>query len=383
MHNSKYKKIVYIVSAMYYPSGMAKILTEKMNWLAKNTQYEIWMVETERADLPHYYPLNPNIKSVNFDINFDSVYALPFFKRILAFKRKEHSFKKELTHLLINIRPDITISTMRREINFINKIHDGSQKIGEIHFGRSHYRIFNKSFFPTFLNRLITTYWQHQLLKEIKRLKRFVVLTHEDAACWPELKNLEIIPNFIPSIPKKQSTCKNKQVIALGRYTEQKGFDLLIDAWKIVESKHSDWKIDLYGSGDKDLYQKMADEKGLKNMKCHSSRRNLEDIYTTASIYVLSSRHEGFGLVLIEAMSYGVPCVSFACPCGPKDIISHNINGLLVKNGDVNDLAANLKILIENQTLRQKLGTQAKKDVQQWEINSTMQKWVYLFSSVT
>ena len=122
-------RLVYIVSAMYYPNGMAKILTDKMNWLAEHTNYEIWMIETERADLPHYYSLNPKIKFVNFDLNFDAIYSLSFIKRILAYKYKERKFEELLTNFLIRNKPDITISTLRREINFLHKINDMNSNI--------------------------------------------------------------------------------------------------------------------------------------------------------------------------------------------------------------------------------------------------------------
>lgn len=375
-------RIVYIVSAMHYPNGMAKVLTEKMNWLAEHTNHEIWMIETERADLPHYYPLHSNIKFVNFDLNFDTIYSQPFLKRILSYKNKEFKFKKMLSDFLIELKPDITISTLRREINFLHKIPDGSKKIGEIHFERSNYRIFQKSFLPSIINKLITLFWQKQLINKIKELDKFVVLTHEDYQQWGELKNIVVIPNFITEIPDNISTCENKQVLALGRYTEQKGFDLLINAWEIVEKKHLDWKLDIYGSGNWKYYQNLADSLGLSTILCHPVESDVATLYNNASIYVLSSRHEGFALVLFEAQSYGLPIVSFACPCGPKDIINET-NGILVENGNVRQLAEGIITLIEDEKRRKELGKMAISNVSRFHINGIMDKWVSLFNDVT
>lgn len=374
-------RLVYIVSAMYYPNGMAKILTDKMNWLAEHTNYEIWMIETERADLPHYYSLNPKIKFINFDLNFDAIYSLSFIKRILAYKYKERKFEELLTNFLIRNKPDITISTLRREINFLHKINDGSKKIGEFHFERSNYRLFQKSFFPSFVNSLITKYWQEQLIKRVKKLDKFVVLTEEDLQQWKELDNVIVIPNFIKEIPSIFSNCDSKKVIALGRYTEQKGFDLLIRAWKIVEERHPDWKLDIYGSGNWEFYQEMAISCGVMTLCCHPEESDVGNLYTNASIYVLSSRYEGFGIVLIEAQSYGLPVVAFSCPCGPKDIIS-DTNGILVENGNVLQLAEGIIRLIENQKKRTEMGTLARINAQRYLVDSIMNKWLSLFNEV-
>lgn len=375
-------RIVYIVSAMHYPNGMAKILTEKMNWLAEHTNHEIWMIETERADLSHYYTLHPNIQFVNFDLNFDAVYSLPFMKRIISYKSKELKFKKKLSDFLIELKPNITITTLRREINFLHKIDDGSKKIGEIHFCRNYYRIFQKKNLPSFVNECVTRFWQKQLIENISKLDKFIVLTQEDSEQWKELDNVVVIPNFIHKMPSRISTCENKQVIALGRYTEQKGFDLLINAWKIVENKHPNWKLDIYGNGNWKYYQDLADSYGLSTVSCHPAESDIESIYANASIYVLSSRHEGFGLVLVEAQSHGLPIVSFACPCGPREIIN-DTNGILVENGNVQQLAEGIITLIENEKKRKDFGQMAISGVSRFQIDEIMNKWVSLFNEVT
>ena len=376
------KKLVYIVSAMHYPNGMAKILTDKLNWLAENTNYDLYMVETERADLPHYYELNKRVHCINFDINFDGLYSLPTIKRAIAYKRKTAQFKKELTKYLLDIKPTITISTLRREINFINDIKDGSKKIGEIHFCRSQYRVYNNKKLPNWINKIITRQWQKSLIKQISRLDRFVVLTKADATEWKEFSTLSIIPNFIKDIPKENSTCNPKNIISLGRYSHEKGFDILIEAWKYIEPKHPEWKLDIYGSGDNARYQAIANNYKLKNITCNNAIKDVNQAYLNSSIYVLSSRHEGFGLVLIEAMACGVPCVSFDCPCGPKDIIQDGYNGLLANKEDPKSLANKILSLIENENTRKEYGKNAKKSVEYYTIENIMPKWVELFESL-
>lgn len=111
----------------------------------------------------------------------------------------------------------------------------------------------------------------------------------------------------------------------------------------------------------------------------------VEDIvekYCESSIFVLSSRYEGFGMVIIEAMACGVPPVSFACPCGPRDIITDDKNGLLVDNGDIEGLAEKICYLIENEDIRQKMGQQAHTDVQRFKIEHIALQWKELFDSL-
>lgn len=158
------KKIVYIVGGLYQPSGMGQVLSCKVNYLAEHTDWQIYVVLTERPDLPFYYKLVPNIRYVNFGINYDELDTMPLFKKILAYRKKQTVYKKKLTSYLMDVKPDITVSVIRREINFINDIPDGSIKIGEIHFAKPDYRRINKSYLPSFLNRWLTDKWQRVLI---------------------------------------------------------------------------------------------------------------------------------------------------------------------------------------------------------------------------
>ena len=105
--------------------------------------------------------------------------------------------------------------------------------------------------------------------------------------------------------------------------------------------------------------------------------------YCRSSIFVLSSRYEGFGMVITEAMSCGVPPVSFTCPCGPRDIIDDGKNGLLVENGNIEMLAEKICYLIENDEISRKMGQQARIDVERFKIEQIAEQWKQLFESLT
>ena len=377
------KKIVYIVGGLYQPSGMGEVMSCKVNYLAEHTDWQIYVVLTERADLTFYYRMASNIQIVNFDINFDELDTMPILEKIYAYRKKQALYKEALTSYLMEVKPDITVSAIRREINFINDIQDGSHKVGEIHFAKPDYRKFDKPYLPKFVNNWITDKWQKALIKQLARLKQFVVLTKEDAGYWDMLPNKMVIPNPLTKRPMTTADYQSKIVISVGRYDTQKGFDMLIEAWAQVAQKHSDWKLRIFGPGDNMFYQKQADSLGLQQyVQCLGVSDNVFDEMAKASIYVLSSRYEGFGLVLIEAMAVGLPCVAFACPAGPRDIVSDHQDGILVEKNNIRKLAEGICYLIEHEHLREEYSSQARINSERYSIDHIMQKWILLFKDI-
>lgn len=377
------KKILYIFGGLYAPNGMSSIISEKINYLAEYTDNKMYMVLTERPNIPHYYKLSEKVNWVNFDINFDDIDSMSFIKKFFFFILKQYKFKKQLVRYMMELRPDIIVSVARREINFITKVKDGSKKIAEIHFARTFYRKINIRCLPEFVNKWISCFWMNRLLDNLKKLDRFIVLTHEDSKNWPELNNVVVIPNFISSIPNYKSDRSSKAVIAVGRYSWQKGFDLLIEAWAIVNKKHPDWILNIYGGGDNNAFQCIVENKGLSDViHCNPAVSDIFNRYYKSSFFVLSSRYEGLPLVIIEAMGAGLPVVSFACPCGPRDMIRDGYNGFLVDNGDVEQLAIKICYLIENGDIVNVMGENAISSIKDFNKEAIMNRWIKLFEEL-
>lgn len=373
-------KIAYCIPLLNRASGMERVLTIKTNYLAERLGYDVTIILTDGKGEPSYFPLSDKVKVVQLDIDIDSLWKYPIWKRFFLYQKRIRIYKKRLSLHLNWIKPDITISLLRREINFINKLKDGSVKMGEIHFGRYKYRELNISFLPSFINKWLSSLWMKQLEDKIRGLNKFIVLTHEDAEQWKGLDNITVIPNPITINSQEKSLCTNKQAIVVGRYTYQKGIDLLIEAWKIVNEKHPDWLLNIFGTGEKTSYEHLANEYHLSDcIIFHQETKNIIERYLENSIYVLSSRYEGLPLVIIEAMSVGLPCVAFSCPCGPRDIIHDGEDGILCEDGNIKQLAAGICRLIENDNLRKEMGINAARNIQRYTVDHIMQKWDRLF----
>lgn len=376
-------RIAYCIPSLYHSGGMERVLTTKANYLADQLGYDVSIIITDDKGTTPYFPLSERIHIIQLDVNIDNLWQYPIWKRLYLYRKKMGLYKQRLDKCLNLLKPDITISLLRREINFLCDINDGSAKVGEIHFGRYKYREANFAFLPQFANQWITNRWMAQLDQKVQQLDRFVVLTHEDATYWKGLSNLMVIPNPITIEHEAVSDCTAKQAIAVGRYTYQKGFDLLISAWEFVHKKHPDWILNIYGGGNRETFQKQVSRLGLQEViKCNGPVSDIVEKYRESSIFVLSSRFEGFGLVLSEAMSVGLASVAFTCPCGPRDIITDGVDGILCENGDIHQLAVKICQLIEDESLRKEMGQKAAINIQRYAIDNIMKLWDALFQEI-
>lgn len=390
-------KIVYCTPALYSAGGVERVVSFKASYFAEQLGYDVTIIVTEGKGRACFFPLSDKVKVVNFELGFEDLWKAPFLHKVLLYLSKQNKYKKRLSVELMRIRPDITISMLRREINFLTSLKDGSKKIGELHVNRANYRNFEADD-SNVLKRFFAKFWMRSLVGKLKGLDQLVVLTDKSKACWPELSNVTVIPDPIPMPIKgiKEGRCQGvrsaKRVITIGRYAYQKGYDLLLKAWaeieklkKLEEFKEvEEWTLDIYGQGDRTDYRQLMVELDIDTNRCHLNGPvdDVEQVYMDSSIFVLSSRFEGFGLVLVEAMASGLSVVSFDCPAGPDEIITDGYDGLLAPSGDVKVLAQKLMMLMADEKLRTRFSQNARQSAQRYEMNLIEGKWVDLFNKL-
>ena len=382
MNNKKYK-ICYCAPAIYSAGGVERVVSVKASYFAEVYHYDVTIIVTEGKGRDCFFPLSDMVKVINLNLGFEELWKVSFIKKVFLYFKKQYKYRRMLKSELMRIRPDITISVLRREINFINSISDGSHKIGELHVNRSNYRNFT-SRDSSALKRIFARFWMNDLLKHLRKLDRMVVLTEDAKKDWPELSNVTLIPDPIPFKVDQVSTLSSKRVISIGRYAYEKGNDLLLKAWSIVEKSCKDWTLDIYGMGNQMPYKDLMRELNIDEARCHlhGSLTNVKEAYLDSAIFTLPSRFEGFGLVIIEAMACGVPVVAFDCENGPRNIVTNNQDGILVKPFDVDEYAASLLRLMRDDQLRAQMGNRAYESSKRYSIEDIAQQWKDLFDEI-
>lgn len=382
--NARPHKIVYCTPALYMAGGVERVLSLEASYMADHYGYDVTIILTEGKDKPLFYGLSPRVKVINLDIGFEELWTCGFLRKVWVYLKKQRRYKRLLTRELLRLRPDMTVSLLRREINFITGINDGSRKVGWLHVNRAHYRNFEGAD-ANILKNLFARFWMHRLVGKLQRLSRLVVLTESDRTAWRELDNVVSIPNPLPFWPAQASPLQEHRVVVVGRYCHEKGYDLLLQAWRQVEQACSDWRLDVYGDGDSTPYERLIDELHIDRSRCqlHGRTADVEQEYLSSSLCVCSSRFEGFGMVIVEAMACGLPVVSFDCPWGPRSIITSGEDGLLVEDGNVGALAqALIGLTVDNAGLQQ-MGRLARVNVQRFGIDAIAARWKEEFDKLT
>ena len=252
-----------------------------------------------------------------------------------------------------------------------------------MHVNRSNYRKVEDSE-SNWLKGLFARYWSGSLVDHLWRLDKLVVLTETDKDAWSELDNVVAIPNPSPFIPISVSPLTEKRVIAVARYSYEKGIDLLLRAWAEVENYCDDCRLDVFGDGDRTPYVDQMNQLGIDKTRCqlHGRTDDVEKEYCNSSIFVLSSRFEGFGMVIVEAMACGLPVVAFDCPWGPRSIIQDGEDGLLVENGNWLSLAQGIISMMQDADKLKEMANAAQRNVQRFNMDNIAKHWKQLFEGI-
>ena len=379
--------LLYCIPHLYNSGGMERVLTQKVNWLAAHTDYTITIVTTEPTPTGTpkcYFPLSEKVQVVELNIDFNADYTKPLLPKYCAHMRRMRAYKRALTEYIVQHGIELCISLGGKEIAFLR--HLPCRTIAEMHFAMDQRRQLIEANHKSLFWSLVGEVRTRQLVQAVKPLERLVVLTEADKAAWEKAgcTNVTVIPNpcAINSRKSKVESRKTKTVLAVGRLHEQKGFDLLLQAWKPIEKTYSDWSLRIVGEGPKRAeLEAQIESQSLKRVVLAGATNNVLDEYEAASIFVLSSRYEGLPLALIEAMWSGLPCIAFDCPQGPAELLAED-RGWLVPNGDIAELTAQIAYALSHPEEALKRAQKAQSFAQTtYSEAAIMPQWVQLIES--
>ena len=369
-------KLLYITNAIDGSGGLERVLSVKTKVLTEDFGYEIHIITLSKSELVEdqslkkdsFFPFSDKIVQHNIDVSGNPLQYIS--KYISGIKKVVAKVKPEIILVCDDgLKSFFLPKILGTKIPIIYERH--VSKLIEISENQSFIKgVFTKAKF--FLMDVLG-----------KDFTQFIVLTEGNKNEWKS-QNVQVIPNPLPFFPSEKSTLQNKKAIAVGKQSYQKGFDRLLNAWALLGEEFQDWQLHIYGKLDESL----GLEKQAQNLKIehqvffHPPEKKIEEKYAESSIFVLSSRYEGFGMVLIEAMSFGIPCVSFDCNYGPSDIIRNNEDGFLVENGNEKELAEKLQLLMKNETLRLQMGEKARENVQRFSPQNVVKQWDELFKKL-
>ncbi len=372
-------KIRYMLLHAYGMGGTIRTVITQANAMAERG-HEVEIVSTVRRRDDTQFQIDPRVKMSAIVDQRGGIEPVTFTDRVMRRLRGKavpegefaaHWFtahvEKAVTEYVAGLDDGILVTT-RPGLNLIAARH-GRKSV--VRVGQEHMNL-----------RTHKEPVRQEIARQYGRLDLVTVLTrtdmHEYQRLAPGVKT-RLMPNSVHIGGRRQSHLTNPRVIAAGRLKAQKGFDLLIPAFEQVP--HPDWTLDVYGEGSS-LPKLLSKISQAERIRFRGRTEKLWDELADSSIYVLSSRFEGLPMVMLEAMAHGLAVVSFDCPTGPGDVIVDNVNGLLVPPKDTVALGEAITRLIEDDTLRKRLGGAALETARNYTADSIMPRWEALFTEL-
>lgn len=355
-------KIVYLYSSLAITGGIERVLIDKMNYLVNRYGYEVYMITSDQGQHTIPYQLDKRVYFCDLQILSYTQYQYRGWRRIQEGRRLTRLYHQQLKEKLKEISPDIIVCTTSQDVHGLSQIRGKIPMVVECHINFTH-----PDSWLHCTRALYNNYW-------IGKADAVVTLTQGDAKNWKHVRrHVHVIPNIVHlNDTGRFSDCVNKRAVFVGRLVEQKGLPDLIEIWRIVNNRHSDWQLDVFGNGEMESIPDI-------NLFVHPPTPNIMEEYMNSSMLLMTSIYEPFGLVLPEAMSCGLPVVAFDCPYGPADIITHELDGFLVQDRDINRYADYVFQLIESPGLRQTMGAAGIKTSQRYHADKIMPQWKALF----
>lgn len=356
-------KILFLVNHFDEFGGIQRMLNHKILVFNQLVNCEIVLVTRFQNNRDYLYESHQLAKKYDLNLHGNTSF---FGNQVIKF-----NFYKKIKKIIKNEKPDVVLTTLTSYyaliLPFISK---NTPKIVEFH---------------STANTIKAGHWKFK--RFIYKLYDAVVVLNKDEQNAYDLNNTVVIPNFIhdenlvlyPEFNKRKHT-----LIAAGRMEPVKQFDHLILAWAQISNRHRGWRLEIYGAGNgKMALEHLIQENNLSNsVQLMGNTKDLSIKMREASIYCLTSKTDCFPMVLLEAKQAGLPMISYDCPYGPKNIIHHNIDGLLIEKDNYILFSQAIEKLILNNVLRENMSVNAFDNAAEFSSNNVVKLWLNLFTQL-
>ncbi|WP_430613366.1 glycosyltransferase [Flavobacterium sp. JP2137] len=355
-------KIVYLSTKITGSGGTAKITALKANNFVERWGFEVSIISTnDETDKP-FYPFDPRVKFYLLNDKMTDLFAIiPFYKRV--------------QRIVKEINPKVVIVNDNGfKAYFSTLFLSGTTLWFEVHGSR---RFLFKNGQNTGKNTLISKVSCFLY----KKFDTLVLLNEESKQEWRH-SNVVVIPNFVESDGTLHKTANSKAIIAIGRVSEEKGYDRMLTIFERISVAYPDWSLHIYGKQEDPILLKTLLDRKLAQVFFHGETRSISQSIAESAFVIHTSYNEGMPMALLEVLDIGKTVVAFNVPFGVKEIVRDQHNGFLVQDGDLEVFEQRIRLLIANQALRSELEGNAKESIKQYGAQAVLEKWKALFQSL-
>lgn len=361
-------KILYLTPRINNEGGIARILAVKTNLFIEKLDFEIAIATQNKGNSPLFFDFNPNIQFFDFELKGSFLHFIS-------------DYKKNVNSILKKYNPDVIIITDNGLKGYLFKyLIDGKKPVVfEVHGSKFNSQSNTNGFF-----KKIGFQWQVYLReKGLQKFNKVVFLSEESRQQW-NIEKGEVIPNINWVETAEFSSQENKMALCVARNSYEKGLDRLLLIWKEISQKQPDWKLRLVTEAE-GYYSvnELIIQNNLENsVEIMASEKNILHYYTESSIYLMTSHNEGMPMVLIEAMSVGLPVIAYDCPIGPKSMITNNENGFLIENNNVAQFVSQTITLMNDKEKRIAMGKNAIESTSKYNASPILEQWKQLLENL-
>ncbi|MCO8061899.1 glycosyltransferase family 4 protein [Acinetobacter lwoffii] len=337
------RKIFFIVSSLKNISGSERVACILANKLVEKLNYDVTILNRDANFGEVAYPLDSRVK----------------VRKILG---SQLSFYNSLVQEVKNNNPDTVVVHNMGKLSLLCSLIPKINKLVVL----EHVSFISRPKLIQFLSKVL-----------YKKIHQVVTLTQRDKLTFDDFhSNVTVIPNFSPFPIKINKEFGHKQIVSIGRLTDQKNYLHLLKAWEKIFYRLPEWKLCIYGEGEhKVLLADYIKVNKLPNVFLKGITSNVQDVYDSSDFFVMSSKYEGLPMVLIEAQSFGLPIVSYDCPNGPSDIIKDKVNGYLVEDQNIDQLADRILLLASSPLDLVKFSQNSLKNAENYQPEKILHLW--------